>query len=174
MSIAMSVNIDTNKPKVVKPELVEKRKLQLGKFLNRLRRQSKRMDGRRLTCADVAKNAGVSAQTVSNAEKGVLNLNTLIAVLAVYKADSVIDAFELFNDEEITNQVPPPILQKINESIPLSTVEFEEVITLYPDDEFEVSFRAYRDLKELGYDLELRKTKTHTHYFARLSEAMKN
>jgi hypothetical protein len=90
----------------------------------------------------------------------------------VYKADGIVDAFSLFNDTT-SNAVDSRVLKKINQSVALTALEFEHVISLYPDDKFLVSFRAYRDLASKGYATDVINNKAGTKYYASLMKKEK-
>lgn len=165
MKDKMSANIDLKKQIIVTEEHIERQKQKFGAFLKRLRGASKRADGRRLSCRDVGKVTGLSGQTVSLAEGGNLSLTTFVTLLAAYEADSLVDALALFSDTP-DSTVDSRVLKKINQSVALTALEFEHVISLYPDDKFLVSFRAYRDLVAKGYATEIVTKKAGTKYYA--------
>lgn len=148
----MAVSVDINNMQPPTEEEISAARARLGRVLSRLRSSQVRTDGKRLAAKDIAKITGLSATTITNAERGRMSLDTLLCLWGFYDKDlSRIEVFDLLDDEVSGNYVPFSILRKLSDKYWLKATEFLRTVSIFPEQEYRVTYKAYIEIASLGF-----------------------
>lgn len=137
----------------------------MGRFIKRLRTQTIRDDGKKISMRDVAAAIDVSFPVVSNAEAGTLTLETFIKLVGYYRGINHFGISMLTETPEDA-YVPIDILRKFANEEELLGAEFLRAITLFPQQVFRVSYKASLELSALGYATCFENKLSGPHYYA--------
>ncbi len=146
----MTKIVNQSKLKAPTEKQLSATKTRLGKMLKRLRTQTVRDDGRKLSVRDVSEATGVSASGISSAERGTVTMDNYIKLVGYYRSlnsFAIVDILEAPDAE----YVPESVLKKFANEEELTTREFLRAITLFPESIFRVKFAASREILSLGF-----------------------
>lgn len=129
---------------------VKATKVRLGKMLKRLRAQTVRDDGRKLSVRDIADATGISASGISSAERGVVTMDNYIKLVGYYRGLDSFGVADLLEGAEV-EFVPEPVLKKFANEEELLTREFLRTVTLFPESAYRVTYKASVELLALGF-----------------------
>lgn len=129
---------------------IDSEKKKIGNLLRRMRLETVKENGRKITIADVAESIEESQSTVNQAEKGKLTLYTYLKLMGFYRNQKHL-AFTLLSASDEKNFIPENVLRKFANAECLTTTEFVRAVTLFPSQVFRINRRAYFELKRLGF-----------------------
>jgi hypothetical protein len=119
----------------------------VGKTLKALRARKVSKLGKKMPVWEAAILSGVKNETLGNAERGKFTMNTLVTLLQFYEADSLLDVFDVLEEdgEDALSNITIEKLENVGEG--LTAKEFNKVVRANPDKEYRVTHRGYLDLR---------------------------
>lgn len=129
---------------------VKSTKAKLGKMLKRLRAQTVRDDGRKLSVRDISEATGISASGISSAERGTVTIDNYIKLVGYYRGLNSFGIVDILESADVVF-VPEPVLKKFANEEELLTREFLRAVTLFPEQAYKVTYAASKELLSLGF-----------------------
>lgn len=146
----MTKIVDQSSLKAPTKTQLKSTKTNLGKVLKRLRAQTVRDDGRKLSIRDISKATGISASGISSAERGVVTMDNYLKLVGYYRGLNSLAVTDILCAPDV-EFVPEPVLKKFANDEELLTKEFLRAVTLFPESAYRVTYRASKELLALGF-----------------------
>lgn len=129
---------------------IKSTKQKFGNMLKRLRAQTLRDDGRKLSVRDISEATGISASGISSAERGVVTMDNYIKLVGYYRGLKSFCIADFLMSPEV-EFVPEGVLKKFANEEELTTREFLRTVTLFPQQPYRVTYAASKELLSLGF-----------------------